>query len=151
MSQLILHLLFVGQYDQNVCNSTKSNCTKCPLRLPSCIGQTDGTHAFPSRMWKADYITCYKNRTVNVTRCSTGYFHPDFNKCKLDVQKSINNSLNYLLFSFALYIITCKAKLGQRPDVDQNIFGKVTKYNNHDSKEASSFQAGDQKVIVQQT
>ena len=130
MSRLILHFLFVGQYDQNVCNSTESNCTKCPLRLPSCIGQTDGTHAFPSRMWKADYITCYKNRTVNVTRCSTGYFHPDFNKCKLDVEKSINNSLNYVLFSFALSIITCKAKRGQRPSVQSTPIDNTCTINN---------------------
>ena len=76
-----------GQYDQNLCNSTDPQCLKCPLRLPSCIGESDGNHAFPTKLWKSDYITCFKNRTVNISRCTDGYFHPNLNKCTKDVAR----------------------------------------------------------------
>lgn len=72
---------------QNLCPQSDPTCVRCPDRLPSCVGMSDGNHAFPSRTWKPDYITCYKNRTVNVTRCSTGYFHPVKEMCTNEVTK----------------------------------------------------------------
>ena len=38
--------------------------------------------------------------------------------------------------------------LALNADVDQDIFGKGTKHNKHDSQEVSSLPAGDQKAIV---
>ena len=38
-------------------------------------------------MWQADYVRCYKNRTMAVTKCSTGeYFNPRLDKCMKVVQ-----------------------------------------------------------------
>ena len=39
------------------------------------------------------------------------------------------------------------ANLALNSDVDQDIFGKVTKHNKHDSQEVSYFPAGDQEAI----
>ena len=82
------HLInLAGQYDQNLCNQRDPQCLRCPLRLPSCIGESDGNHAFPTKLWKSDYITCYKNRTVNTSKCTDGYFHPNLHKCTKDVAR----------------------------------------------------------------
>ena len=83
-----IRLLYSGQYDQNLCNKTDISCEKCPRRLPSCIGLSDGKHAYPTRLWKPDYIVCYKNRTVKISRCMDGYFHPNLNYCSKDVARS---------------------------------------------------------------
>ena len=40
------------------------------------------------------------------------------------------------------------ANLALNSDVDEDIFGKVTKHNKHDSQEVSSFPAGDQKATM---
>ncbi|XP_071175832.1 uncharacterized protein [Mytilus edulis] len=75
------------EYLQNRCNITNPNCPPCPKRLPSCVGHPDGANPFPNKLWKADYITCYKNRTLNVTHCSHGYFNLRTGKCEDDVPK----------------------------------------------------------------
>lgn len=72
---------------QNLCQQSDPACIRCPNRLPSCIGKSNGNHAFPTRMWKPNYITCYKNRTINVTRCTHGYFHPINENCTKEVSK----------------------------------------------------------------
>ncbi|KAL3884668.1 hypothetical protein ACJMK2_024786 [Sinanodonta woodiana] len=76
------------QYDQNLCHSTNSSCLPCPERLPSCIGLPDGANRFVGREWKSEYVTCYMNRTMEISQCSKGeYFHPKERKCKTSVIK----------------------------------------------------------------
>ncbi|WAR05417.1 FCGBP-like protein [Mya arenaria] len=59
-------------YDQNKCSPGNSTCN-CPNLLPSCVSKADGNQSFPSHMWKPDYITCNKNRTVIPTKkCTKG-------------------------------------------------------------------------------
>ena len=79
---LVVNFLCTGQYDQNVCDGNDVSCLSCYVRLPSCIGLKDGAHPFPTRLWKPDYITCYKNRTMSLDKCKIGYFHPIENACK---------------------------------------------------------------------
>ena len=80
-------MYFSGEYLQNRCSSSDPNCLPCPKRLPSCIGHSDGDNPFPNKLWMSDYITCYKNRTLNVTHCNHGYFNPRTGKCQDDVPK----------------------------------------------------------------
>nr|XP_022322146.1 uncharacterized protein LOC111123822 isoform X3 [Crassostrea virginica] len=74
------------QYKQNICNATDTNCQLCSNRLPTCVGQSDGEHAFPSKLWHRDFIICYKNRTVSIAECEDGlYFNPRTEKCQKSV------------------------------------------------------------------
>lgn len=41
----------------------------------------DGANMFTGREWKADYAICYQNRTLELKKCSTGYFHPITHVC----------------------------------------------------------------------
>ncbi|CAG2185606.1 unnamed protein product [Mytilus edulis] len=75
------------EYLQNRCNVSDPSCLPCPKRLPSCVGHPDGDNSFPNKLWMSDYITCYKNRTLNITHCSHGYFNPRTAKCEDDVPK----------------------------------------------------------------
>jgi hypothetical protein len=51
----------------------------------------------------SDYITCYKNRTLNVTHCNHGYFNPRTEKCQDNVPKGIYSHLKfYITRQFAL-------------------------------------------------
>jgi len=90
----VLHIFMLlfppsGEYMQNLCNANDPSCTRCPDRLPSCVGVPDGDVSFPGRLWKPDYVTCYKNRTVLPTKtCTSGYFHPVLHVCTQDVNKS---------------------------------------------------------------
>ena len=74
--------LFPGEYVQNLCNPRDSTCAKCPSRLPSCVGQSDGFQPFPNLLWEEKYIQCYKNRTMKVAQCPMKqYFNPRTLKC----------------------------------------------------------------------
>ncbi|KAK3583070.1 hypothetical protein CHS0354_004015 [Potamilus streckersoni] len=76
------------QYDQNLCHSTNSSCLPCSERLPSCIGLPDGVNPFVGREWKSEFVTCYMNRTMEISQCSKGeYFHPKERKCKTSLIK----------------------------------------------------------------
>lgn len=76
------YLTFPGEYVQNLCNPKDSTCAKCPSRLPSCVGQSDGFQPFPSHLWEEKYIQCYKNRTMKVAQCPMKqYFNPRTLKC----------------------------------------------------------------------
>ena len=61
------------------------SCAPCSTRLPSCIGLPDGSNPFPGKMWKSDFIKCDRNRTVDITHCNTGYFHPRKMICTKEV------------------------------------------------------------------
>ncbi|VDI54945.1 Hypothetical predicted protein, partial [Mytilus galloprovincialis] len=78
-----LFYIYEGEYEKNLCTGT--SCQPCPDRLPSCVGLSDGNHAYPAQMWKSGYVTCYKNRTTNIRKCTTGYFHPRRHVCMVDV------------------------------------------------------------------
>ena len=78
--------LFVGQYEQNVCKANSTTCAPCPERLPSCVGEVDGLNAFPGKLWQNDYIQCYLNRTIHITKCQNGYFNPNKKRCSSIVQ-----------------------------------------------------------------
>jgi hypothetical protein len=76
-----------GEYQQNLCQAANKSCDPCPERLPSCVGKSDGLNPVPTKMWQADYIKCYKNRTMEVTKCPTGkYFNPRLSQCMKIVQ-----------------------------------------------------------------
>ena len=82
-------LVNTGQYSQNVCQATDVTCEPCTDRLPSCIGLANGNHSFASRLWKSDYIVCYQNRTVKITKCSEGYFNARTNSCEVVVTQGM--------------------------------------------------------------
>ncbi|KAJ8316011.1 LOW QUALITY PROTEIN: hypothetical protein KUTeg_006025 [Tegillarca granosa] len=76
-----------SEYEQNLCSAVNTACTNCSERLPSCVGKTDGKQAFPTREWKKDYLQCYKNRTMVITKCQKSeYFNPRKHKCMTDVE-----------------------------------------------------------------
>ncbi|WAR05418.1 hypothetical protein MAR_020787 [Mya arenaria] len=76
------------EYDQNLCPAGNSTCEKCLVRLPSCVGLRDGAQPFPTRLWLADYVECYKNRTVSVTKCVQGtIFDPTQQACVSDIPR----------------------------------------------------------------
>lgn len=78
--------LSAGEYEQNLCTSVSVSCEVCPERLPSCQGLPDGPQAFPTKLWQGDFIQCYLNRTVNITKCPDGkYFNPRLLSCEEDV------------------------------------------------------------------
>lgn len=78
--------LSAGEYEQNLCTSVNVSCEVCPERLPSCQGLPDGPQAFPTKLWQGDFIQCYLNRTVNITKCPDGkYFNPRLLSCEEDV------------------------------------------------------------------
>ncbi|XP_052252894.1 uncharacterized protein LOC127859481 isoform X5 [Dreissena polymorpha] len=77
------------EYKQFNCSLLDPKCVPCPDRLPSCVGLVDGNQSYPSRMWKPDYVDCYKNRTtLPVKRCTKGYFHPVLKQCTEIVNKT---------------------------------------------------------------
>ena len=76
-----------GEYRQNLCSS-HDRCRPCPERLPSCVGLQDGNQVFPARSWHTDYIRCYRNRTVEVTKCRRGLFNPRTRTCMVVSQIS---------------------------------------------------------------
>lgn len=63
ISQLI-SIFFVGEYEQNLCDSKNSTCKPCKERLPDCLNNQDGQQAFPNKLWQNDYILCAQNRTT---------------------------------------------------------------------------------------
>ncbi|XP_062578131.1 uncharacterized protein LOC134240032, partial [Saccostrea cucullata] len=70
------------EYKQNLCPVSSPSCEFCPLRLPSCVGKSDGNQSFIGHLWEPLYITCYKNRTIKIAKCPHGYFHPFNNVCQ---------------------------------------------------------------------
>lgn len=83
---LFKYIIFLGEYDQNLCPSTSSNCIVCPKRLPSCRGLSDGVQPVPSEIWGDRYLTCLQNRTLAVTKCPmTSVFDPVLLQCRENV------------------------------------------------------------------
>lgn len=79
---LYISTVFLGEYQQHICTPGDLSCTRCPDRLPSCVGLLDGPHPVPTQLWMTGFIVCYKNRTVNVTDCANNeYFNPRLNSC----------------------------------------------------------------------
>jgi hypothetical protein len=100
-------IIFLGEYQQNLCQAANKSCDPCPERLPSCIGKSDGLNPFPTKMWQADYIKCYKNRTMEVTKCPTGkYFNPRLNQCMKIVQPG--QCIYYQVYKKSLQLNTVK-------------------------------------------
>lgn len=91
---------FVGEYNQNLCPVSSSSCELCPLRLPSCVGKSDGNHSFIGHLWEPLFITCYKNRTIMISKCLHGYFHPVNNVC----QSKIGHGMYYLNFDIPQFL-----------------------------------------------
>ena len=87
---MMLFYSILGQYEKNLCPIGSVNCKPCPGRLPSCVGQPDGSQSYPGDPWKPDYVTCYKNRTVlPIKHCTKGYFHPTQKICTEEVTKGM--------------------------------------------------------------
>lgn len=88
----------IGEYDQNLCDLTANNCTKCPERLPSCVGSSDGLNPSPRHLWKNDYISCFLNRTMVISKCpKSQYFNPRLSVCVDNVPTGmdyVNNDHN---------------------------------------------------------
>lgn len=91
MTKLVFHKIVIyiilGEYQQNLCNNSDPTCVPCPSRLPSCKGKPDGLNPFPNQLWNPPYIECFKNRTIDIKKCSTGYFNPRMRKCMEPVEK----------------------------------------------------------------
>ena len=88
-----------GEYDQNICFPGNSSCAPCQERLPSCIGNPDGAHAFTGLEWTDNYITCYKNRTVGIDKCPTSsYFDPRNNGCVSKLNVGECRRLNMVIY-----------------------------------------------------
>lgn len=88
-------VFFIGEYDQNLCPMSSSNCELCPLRLPSCVGKSDGNHSFIGHLWEPLFITCYKNRTIMISKCLHGYFHPVNNVCQSKIGHGMYKYWNF--------------------------------------------------------
>ncbi|XP_062614312.1 uncharacterized protein LOC134276046 [Saccostrea cucullata] len=69
------------EYKQNLCQPSDKKCQPCPIRLPSCLGLSDGQNPHPSHLWGEDYIVCFENRTLEVLKCRVGYFNPRTRRC----------------------------------------------------------------------
>ena len=83
---------FSGDYTQNQCTSS-FNCQPCPDRLPSCVGLPDGANGVPRHQWASDYVICLKNRTMNISRCSSPQiFDPISRKCVQFVEPGMSCS-----------------------------------------------------------
>lgn len=78
----------LGEYVKNLCLTSDKSCIPCPGRLPSCRGLSDGLHSFPGRLWMEDYIKCFRNRTMDVSKCTTGYFNPTLRACTTKLGRS---------------------------------------------------------------
>jgi hypothetical protein len=78
----------LGEYVKNLCLTSDKTCIPCPGRLPSCRGLSDGLHSFPGRLWMEDYIKCFRNRTMDVSKCPTGYFNPTLRACTTQLGRS---------------------------------------------------------------
>lgn len=116
--------IILGQYDKNQCSHSDTYCIKCPLRLPSCIGLQDGNNTFPTRLWKPDYIKCYKNRTLDIRKCADGYFHPNVKNCLKDVQRG-----TYEKKTVRLVIILQKFRINDKTITKQNPIAFSVKFS----------------------
>jgi hypothetical protein len=113
ISHLAIFLLFycAGEYVQNVCPGGDPLCEPCPERLPSCIGLPDGHNPHPYHIWGSIFITCYKNRTLDVDQCTTGqYFHPRERTCKTVVKTGTSI---YALYIHSILIMRCQIHLSE--------------------------------------
>jgi hypothetical protein len=51
------------------------------MRLPSCLGLSDGDNSYPGHKHWKQYINCYKERTQEVRDCTMGYFDEKLRRC----------------------------------------------------------------------
>lgn len=78
----IFQCTFSGEFDQNKCKALDNKCEPCIERLPSCVGLSDGRHAFAGQLWTPKFILCHRNRTIEVTDCPDNKkFDPDQRFC----------------------------------------------------------------------
>ena len=72
--------LVAGEYVENQCfNRT---CDPCEDNYPSCVGKPDGSNNFPGRVGSEYYIVCYRDRTVAIVTCTTGYYNHKTRSCE---------------------------------------------------------------------
>ena len=84
LENFLTGVVFAGEYLHNLCSGTDPNCAPCIERLPSCIGLPDGNNPVLNRTWLAEYIYCYKERTLDVRTCPSGsVFDPYRKQCVL--------------------------------------------------------------------
>lgn len=76
-----------GEYEQNLCKPNDVNCIPCNSRLPSCVGLPDGVNYYPGKLWTDSYVKCFRNRTISVEKCPSGYFHPRKHLCVKTVDR----------------------------------------------------------------
>ncbi|KAL5005503.1 hypothetical protein ScPMuIL_018959 [Solemya velum] len=76
------------QFLQNQCNPGDPNCTPCSERLPSCSGLQDGNNPFPDRPMSGDYITCFRERTISIEKCTNSVFDPLTRSCRRGVDEN---------------------------------------------------------------
>jgi len=72
--------LFPGEYVENQCFNT--TCQPCEENYPSCVAKQDGSNNFPGREGTEYYIVCYKDRTVAIVTCTTGYYNHATRSCE---------------------------------------------------------------------
>ena len=85
---MLISLPLSGEYKQNLCNGTDSTCKPCNDRFYSCVGLPDGDNAIPGGQWTAEYILCYKNRTMAYKHCQKGNFDPVLRTCTSTIDQS---------------------------------------------------------------
>ena len=85
-----MFVCIAGEYITNRCNSTDPNCIACTKRLYSCVGLPDGNNPVPGKHWTAEYITCFRNRTMGNKHCQKGIFDPVKRICisQIDTSKT---------------------------------------------------------------
>ena len=75
---ILIHIL--GEYVENQCfNAT---CAPCEENYPSCVAKPDGSNNFPGRVGSEYYIVCYRDRTVAIVTCTTGYYNHKTRSCE---------------------------------------------------------------------
>ena len=91
----------IGEYHQNLCAPSNTSCIPCKKRLPSCVSLPDGKNPIEWLLWKPDYAQCYKNRTLQMEKCTTRFFDPVQRKCTDKANPGQYHGLN--LFSLKEY------------------------------------------------
>jgi hypothetical protein len=81
------------------------NCMPCTQRLYSCKGLPDGDNGIPGHRWSDQYVTCYRNRTITIHKCTTGMFDPINKVCDNKIDKGMERVAK-LIFSIHITLFT---------------------------------------------
>ncbi|KAK3589928.1 hypothetical protein CHS0354_034946 [Potamilus streckersoni] len=63
-------------YAANTCVGKGPECQPCENRFVTCEGRPDGNNTYPGRELTPFYASCFRNRTLTIYSCTTGFFDP---------------------------------------------------------------------------